>query len=132
MGYSSRISTGSAGGQCSLYLRNSGCGDVKQALQRVYAGLERTLKEYGASFQNVVKENLYTRDIESVKAYNHIRKYFYKGDYLAATWVQISRLNMEQATLEVELGSPPAQKLEEASWICSFPTIKKVVILNVC
>ena len=87
-----------------LYISGTvGGGDMKNAVQRVYKGLERTLKEYGATFQNVVKENLYTTDIEAVKANNHIRKTFYNGDYPAATWVQISRLYMPQATLEIEL-----------------------------
>ncbi|WP_230978981.1 RidA family protein [Flavobacterium supellecticarium] len=58
---------------------------------------------YGATFENVVKENLYTTDIEAMKKYNYIRKEFYKGDFPAATWVQIQRLYMPTAKLEVEL-----------------------------
>jgi enamine deaminase RidA (YjgF/YER057c/UK114 family) len=51
----------------------------------------------------VVKENLYTTDIEAMKKYNDVRKAFYKGDFPAATWVQISRLYMADAKLEIEL-----------------------------
>jgi len=51
----------------------------------------------------VVKENLYTTDMEAVKKYNDARKVFYKGDFPAATWVQISRLFMYDARLKVEL-----------------------------
>ena len=51
----------------------------------------------------MVKENLYTTDIEAMKKYNDARKVFYKGDFPAATWVQISRLFMADAKLEVEL-----------------------------
>ena len=72
-------------------------------ITRVYKGLERTLRHFGASFQNVVKENLYTTDIESMKKYNEARKVFYKGDYPAATWVEIKRLYMPEAKLEIEL-----------------------------
>jgi enamine deaminase RidA (YjgF/YER057c/UK114 family) len=87
-----------------LYISGTvGGGDMATAVQRVYSGLERTLAHYGATFQNVVKENLFTTDIEAVKQHNGIRKAFYKGDYPAATWVQISRLYMPQATLEVEV-----------------------------
>lgn len=78
-------------------------GDAATALKNIYTNLERTLKHYGASFQNVVKETLYTTDIEAVKQNNHARKPFYKGDYPAATWVQISRLYMPEVTIEVEL-----------------------------
>lgn len=74
-----------------------------EGIKRVYTALEKTLQHYGASFQNVVKENLYTTDIEAMKQHNAVRKAFYKGDFPAATWVQISRLYMADARLEIEL-----------------------------
>ena len=80
-----------------------GTGTMAQQLRGAYSGIERTLKAYGASFQNVVKETLYTTDIEAVKANNAVRKAFYKGDYPAASWVQISRLYMSEANVEVEV-----------------------------
>src|SRR5688572_1334319 len=88
-----------------LYISGTvgGGADAAAALKMIYTNLERTLKHYGATFQNVVKENLYTTDIEAVKQNNHVRKQFYKGDFPAATWVQITRLFMPQATIEVEL-----------------------------
>lgn len=75
----------------------------EEGVKRVYTSLERTLKQYGLTFQHVVKENLYTTDIEAMKEYNYVRKQFYKGDYPAATWVQINRLYMHEARLEIEL-----------------------------
>lgn len=74
-----------------------------EGVRQVYEALEKTLQHYGATFQNVVKENLYTTDIEAMKQYNQVRKTFYKGDFPAATWVQISRLYMHEARLEIEL-----------------------------
>jgi enamine deaminase RidA (YjgF/YER057c/UK114 family) len=76
---------------------------MEEQLQGVYIGIDRTLKHYGVSFQHVVKENLYTTDIEAVKAANHIRKLFYKGDFPAVTWTQILRLYMINAQVEVEV-----------------------------
>ncbi|NCT73423.1 MAG: RidA family protein [Chitinophagaceae bacterium] len=72
-------------------------------ITQVYRALERSLKSFGATFQNVVKENLYTTDIEAMKRNNNSRKIFYKNDFPAATWVQVSRLYMPEAKLEVEL-----------------------------
>lgn len=72
-------------------------------ISKLYRELEKTLSKFGAGFQHVVKENLYTTDIEAVKALNPVRKTFYKGDYPAATWVQISRLFSSDAKIEVEL-----------------------------
>jgi 2-iminobutanoate/2-iminopropanoate deaminase len=87
-----------------LYISGAVARDVTpEGITRVYQALERSLKSFGATFQNVVKENLYTTDIEAMKKYNDARKAFYKGDFPAATWVQITRLFMHDARLEVEL-----------------------------
>lgn len=75
----------------------------EKGVKQVYAGLERSLKQYGLTFQHVVNENLYTTDIEAMQKFNYVRKQFYKGDFPAATWVQIVRLYMPDAKLEVEL-----------------------------
>jgi 2-iminobutanoate/2-iminopropanoate deaminase len=87
-----------------LYISGAVARDITpEGITRVYKALEQSLKSYGATFQNVVKENLYTTDIEAMKKYNNARKAFYNGDFPAATWVQISRLYMPDAKLEVEL-----------------------------
>lgn len=87
-----------------LYISGAVARDVTpEGITRVYKSLEKSLKSFGASFQNVVKENLYTTDLEAMIKYNDARKAFYKGDFPAATWVQISRLFMADAKLEVEL-----------------------------
>lgn len=87
-----------------IYISGTVARDVTpEGIKRVYDALERTLKNYGASFQNVVKENLYTTDIEAMKKYNDTRKAYYKGDFPAATWIQVPRLYMADARLEIEL-----------------------------
>jgi enamine deaminase RidA (YjgF/YER057c/UK114 family) len=87
-----------------LYISGAVARDVTpEGITRVYQALERSLKSFGATFQNVVKENLYTTDMEAMKRYNDARKVFYKGDFPAATWTGISRLFMADAKLEVEL-----------------------------
>ena len=87
-----------------LYISGAVATDVTpEGITRVYEALERSLKSFGATFQNVVKENLYTTDMEAMKKYNNTRKVFYKGDFPAATWMGVSRLFMADAKLEVEL-----------------------------
>ncbi len=87
-----------------LYISGAVARDVTpEGITRVYQALEKSLKSFGATFQNVVKENLYTTDMEAMKKYNDARKVFYKGDFPAATWMQVARLFMYEARLEVEL-----------------------------
>ncbi len=88
----------------TLYISGTVAIEVTPAgIRNVYMALKKSLEQFGASFQNVVKENLYTTDIEAMKKYNYVRKEFYKGDFPAATWVQVVRLFMPDAKLEVEL-----------------------------
>lgn len=87
-----------------LYISGAVARDVTpEGITRLYRTLESSLKSFGAGFQNVVKENLYTTDMEAMKKYNEARKFFYKGDFPAATWVQVARLFLHDARLEVEL-----------------------------
>jgi enamine deaminase RidA (YjgF/YER057c/UK114 family) len=74
-----------------------------EGIKRVYKVIEKSLEPYGATLQNVVKETIFTTDIEAMKKHNAIRKEIYKGDYPSSTWVQISRLFMHEARLEIEV-----------------------------
>lgn len=82
----------------------------EDGITSVYNSLEKSLAAFGLTFKNVVKENLYTTDIEAMKTFNYVRKRFYKGDFPAATWVQITRLYMPEAKLEIELIAQQPQK----------------------
>ncbi len=94
-----------------LYISGAVATEITpEGITRVYQALERSLQSFGATFQNVVKENLYTTDIEAMKKFNVARKAFYGGDFPAATWVQVSRLYMADAKLEVELIAHLPQK----------------------
>lgn len=87
-----------------LYISGAVAREVTpEGIKWVYDNLEKSLKAFGATFENVVKENLYTTEMEAMKQYNYVRKAYYKGDYPAATWTGVTRLFMADAKLEVEL-----------------------------
>lgn len=87
-----------------IYVSGTVARDITTAsIKRLYQTIEKSLAAFGATLQNVVKENLYTTDIEAMKTHNEARKEMYKADYPAATWVQISRLYMPDAKLEIEV-----------------------------
>jgi len=88
----------------TLYISGVPTADLSaKGVADVYRTLEKCLQAYGATSKDVVKENLYTTDIEAMKKHNNPRKEFYKGDFPAATWVQVSRLYEAEAKLEIEL-----------------------------
>ena len=80
---------------------------LEQQLTSIYAGLTRVLATFGATLKDVVKETAFTKDMEALKAANPVRLRAYAGHAPAATWVQIDRLFMESALLEIEVIAVP-------------------------
>lgn len=87
-----------------LYISGTvGAGEMPAAVQQAYEGLRKTLEANGLTFANVVKENVYTTDIDAFKKAGDIRKGFYGANLPAATWVEVRRLFVPQLVVEVEL-----------------------------
>jgi 2-iminobutanoate/2-iminopropanoate deaminase len=87
-----------------LYVSGSvGAGDMPGAIRSAYAELRQTLSHFGLNSQNVVKENVYTTNIDELKANLSLRREFYGKDFPAATWVQVSRLYEPGDVIDVEL-----------------------------
>ncbi len=87
-----------------LYISGIPTSDLSaKGISELYKSLGECLKAFGASPENVVKETLYTTDIEAMKEHNDARKAFYRGDFPAASWVQVSRLYEREAKVEVDL-----------------------------
>lgn len=88
----------------TIYISGIPTSDLSpKGIEQLYTDLGKTLAAYGCNFGHVVKENLYTTDIEAMKLHNEARKKFYTNDYPAATWVQVARLYEPSAKLEVDL-----------------------------
>lgn len=99
IGYTQAVKVGN-----TIYVSGAvGWGKTEDALKLVYDELDKTLKNYHATFENVVKENLYAVALDSVIKYKDIRKLYYKSDFPAATWVQVSRLYDKSLVVEVEI-----------------------------
>ena len=88
-----------------LYVPGSAAkGEMTSAIQSVYRNLQKTLEANGLSFADVVKENVYSTDLDAFIQNKALRKQFYgSGTLPAATWVQVQRLYTPAIVLEVEL-----------------------------
>lgn len=80
-----------------------GQGEMEVATRSVYERLQKTLEANGLKFANVVKENVYTTDLDAFEKAKAVRKEFYGATFPAATWVQVQRLYAPPFVLEVEL-----------------------------
>ena len=87
-----------------LYISGSTSGgEMPDAIRGSYDYLEKTLKAHGLTFKNVVKENIYTTNLDALKANQSVRRAYYGKDLPAATWVQVARLFNPEFVIEVEL-----------------------------
>lgn len=87
-----------------LYISGTaGQGEMPAAVQSVYERLKQTLEANGLTFRDVVKENVYTTDLDAFEGSKAIRKAFYGDALPAATWVQVQRLYVPSLVVEVEL-----------------------------
>lgn len=81
-------------------------GNIEGQYRVIYEKLKRTLNEYDLTFNDVVKENIYTEDLEAFFGPgNAIRMEYYQGlDYYpTATAVECSKIAFEGNLVEIEL-----------------------------
>ena len=57
-----------------------GKGDMKAQVHAVYTDLKQTLAAHGATFVHVVKENVFTTDMDALEANNDVRIGYYVSD----------------------------------------------------
>ena len=99
IGYAQGVKVGN-----TIYVSGSvGWGKTEEAIKHAYDKIAKTLKNYGATFQHVVKENLYATTLDSVIKHKDVRKKYYGNDFPAATWVEVNRLYTPELVIEVEV-----------------------------
>lgn len=81
----------------------AGGATMDEQIANIYRRIARTLERHGASMQHVVRETVFTMDMEALAAANAARLAAYAGHTPAATWVQITRLLSDGAMVEIEV-----------------------------
>lgn len=100
VGYAQAIKVGS-----TIYVSGSvGEGkDMRTQLRQAYESIGKSLAKYGATFRNVVKENIFATDLDQMIQHKDVRRDFYKGDWPAASWVGVERLYVPALLVQVEV-----------------------------
>jgi enamine deaminase RidA (YjgF/YER057c/UK114 family) len=79
-------------------------GDMAGQLRAAYANIRRTLAANGADFEEVVKETIYTTDMDALLKAADLRLEYYDKEQLPAiSWVQVQRLADPRFLLEIEV-----------------------------
>ena len=78
--------------------------DMAGQMRAVYGNLKRTLAANGADFDNVVKETIYTTDMNALLKVADLRFEYYAKERLpAVSWVEVRRLLDPGFLVEVEV-----------------------------
>tara|TARA_R110000868_G_scaffold160210_9_gene389620 strand:- start:836 stop:1270 length:435 start_codon:yes stop_codon:yes gene_type:complete len=78
--------------------------NMPEQIQEIYTYITRILNDYGVDSDALVKQVIYTKDIEMLKAETALRKSFFNENrYPSSSIVQIERLYDEEHLLEVEI-----------------------------
>lgn len=68
-------------------------GDMAGQMRAAYTNIRRTLAASGLDFEHVVKETIYTTDMDALLKVSDLRFEFYDKERLpATTWLQVQRL----------------------------------------
>lgn len=88
----------------TLYISgHTASGEMGKAVKTVYTRLGRILAAHGLTFKDVVKENVFTTDMDSLVKAAEVRLSFYENHYPAASWIGVQRLFVPDMVIEVEL-----------------------------
>jgi enamine deaminase RidA (YjgF/YER057c/UK114 family) len=79
-------------------------GDMAGQMRAVYTNIRRTLAAHGADFDEVVKETIYTTDMEALLKASDLRFEYYDKERLpTVSWVQVQRLVDPGFLVEIEV-----------------------------
>lgn len=78
-------------------------GDLNQQMKNCYSDLDKVLKHYGYTFDDVVVENIFTTNMaEFIKASTY-RNDIYKKNFPTGTWLEVKGLALPGFMIEIEL-----------------------------
>jgi 2-iminobutanoate/2-iminopropanoate deaminase len=79
-------------------------GDMAGQMRAAYSNIRRTLAAHGADFEEVVKETIYTTDMDALLKASDLRFEFYDKERLPTTsWVQVQRLVDRGFLVQIEV-----------------------------
>jgi enamine deaminase RidA (YjgF/YER057c/UK114 family) len=80
-----------------------GAGDMDLQMKNCYADLEKILKHFGYTFDDVVNENVYTTDMAEFIRVSTYRNSIYKKQFPAGTWLEVKGLALPNQMIEIDM-----------------------------
>lgn len=78
-------------------------GDLKQQMKNCYADLEKVLKHFNCTFDDVVKEDVFTTNMPIFLEHAAYRTEIYKNHFPTGTWLGVKELALPEFLIEIEM-----------------------------
>lgn len=78
-------------------------GDLEQQMKNCYSDLEKILKHYGCTFDDVVVENIFTTNMPLMLEKSAYRAEIYKNGFPTGSWLGVKELALPEFMIEIEL-----------------------------
>jgi 2-iminobutanoate/2-iminopropanoate deaminase len=78
-------------------------GNIEQQMKNCYTDLEKILKHYGYTFDDVTAENVYTTNMADFIKVSGFRNSIYKKQFPTGTWLEVKGLAVEGQLIEIDM-----------------------------
>ncbi|MBF4519466.1 RidA family protein [Flavobacterium sp. ANB] len=78
-------------------------GDLAQQMKNCYADLDKILKHYDCTFDDVIMENIFTTNMPLFLEVSGYRKEIYKKNFPTGSWLGVKALAFPELMIEIEL-----------------------------
>jgi 2-iminobutanoate/2-iminopropanoate deaminase len=78
-------------------------GNMEQQMKNCYADLEKILKHYGYTFDDVIAENVYTTSMDDFIKVSGFRNSIYKKQFPTGTWLEVKGLAIKGQLIEIDM-----------------------------
>lgn len=78
-------------------------GNLLQQMKNCYADLNKILKHYDCTFDDVVKEDVFTTDMPLFLEHAEYRSKIYKTHFPTGSWLGVKELALPEFLIEIEL-----------------------------
>lgn len=84
-------------------------GSLDQQMKNCYSDLEKILKHYGYTFDDVVVENIFTTNMAEFIKVSGFRGTIYKRQFPTGTWLEVKGLALEGQLIEIDMEAHKAR-----------------------
>ena len=78
-------------------------GNMDQQMKNCYSDLEKVLKHYGYTFDDVIVENIYTTNMADFIRYSGYRNSVYTKQFPTGTWLEVKGLALPGQLIEIDM-----------------------------